>query len=67
VTPAAPQVSEAERILVNCYEQLADVTELHEHELAPFERTNAAKALAALWQVVNGLGLHPRPPTAAGS
>ena len=28
-------------------------------DLAPFERRNALKAVAALWQVVNGLDLDP--------
>jgi hypothetical protein len=28
-------------------------------DLAPFERRNALKAVAALWQVVNGLDLEP--------
>jgi len=28
-------------------------------DLAPFERRNAMKAVAALWQVVNGLDFDP--------
>jgi hypothetical protein len=42
--------------LMRCYDTLARVIELRE-ELAPFEERNALKALAALWQVANGLDM----------
>jgi hypothetical protein len=29
------------------------------NDLAPFERRNALKAVAALWQVANGLDMDP--------
>lgn len=45
--------------LARCYETLATVLREHRAELAPFEERNAVKALAALWQVVNGLDLDP--------
>jgi hypothetical protein len=35
------------------------VLQEHRGDLAPFEERNALKALAALWQVANGLDLDP--------
>jgi hypothetical protein len=52
-------VNEGERKLVECYRGLVDVLENHREELAPFEERNALKALAALWQVMNGLDQDP--------
>jgi hypothetical protein len=52
-------LSEAEGMLVDVYRQLARIIEMHGEELAPFERSNAVKALAALWQVMNGLDMDP--------
>jgi hypothetical protein len=52
-------VNEGERKLVECYRSLVDVLENHRDELAPFEERNALKALAALWQVMNGLDQDP--------
>jgi hypothetical protein len=52
LTPAQEKVVEAYRLLSN-------VLMGHRDELAPFEERNALKALAALWQVVNGLDLDP--------
>ena len=51
-------LSESERALVECYQGLARVLK-DGKDLAPFERRNALKAVAALWQVVNGLDLDP--------
>ena len=51
------ELTESERTLVECYRSL--VTLLEHDDLAPFERRNALKAVAALWQVVNGLDLDP--------
>jgi hypothetical protein len=48
-----------ERALVDCYERLAQVLREQRADLAPFEERNALKALAALWQVANGLDLDP--------
>ena len=45
--------------LVECYRMLAKVLAERSDELAPFEERNALKALAALWQVTNGLDLDP--------
>ena len=49
----------AQRELIGCYEKLASVLSEHRGELAPFEERNALKALAALWQVANGLDMGP--------
>ncbi len=53
------ELNEAERKLVDCYRVLSNVLMGHGDELAPFEERNATKALAALWQVMNGLDLDP--------
>ena len=53
------ELNEAERTLVGCYRSLASVLETHRDQLAPFAERNAIKALAALWQVANGLDQDP--------
>jgi hypothetical protein len=53
------ELNEAERKLVDVYRLLSNVLMGHRDELAPFEERNATKALAALWQVMNGLDLDP--------
>jgi hypothetical protein len=52
-------LNDAERGLVQCYENLVEILQERNHELAPFEERNATKAIAALWQVVNGLDRDP--------
>lgn len=52
-------LSQPQLALVECYEKLAAVLRDHREELAPFEERNAIRALAALWQVMNGLDLDP--------
>ena len=52
------ELSESERSLVECYQGLVRILK-DGKELAPFERRNALKAVAALWQIVNGLDLDP--------
>ena len=47
----------AQEELMACYDRLAAVVGEHRDELAPFEQRNALKALAALWQVANGLDM----------
>jgi hypothetical protein len=49
----------AQEKLVDAYRLLSNVLMGHRDELAPFEERNAVKALAALWQVMNGLDLDP--------
>jgi len=52
------ELSESERSLVECYQGLVRILK-DGNDLAPFERRNALKAVAALWQVMNGLDLDP--------
>jgi hypothetical protein len=52
------ELTDSERTLVGCYQGLVRVLN-ESKDLAPFERQNALKAVAALWQVVNGLDLDP--------
>jgi hypothetical protein len=51
------ELTESEKVLVDCYQSLVKV--LERDDLAPFERRNALKAVAALWQIANGLDLDP--------
>lgn len=53
------ELKQGERKLVECYTTLAEVLEEHRGELPPFAERNAIKALAALWQVMNGLDQDP--------
>jgi hypothetical protein len=55
----SPELNEAETGLVECYEGLARVLGEQRGQLAPFAERNAIKALAALWQVMNGLDREP--------
>jgi len=47
----------AQEELVGCYDALARILADRRDELAPFEERNALKALAALWQITNGLDM----------
>lgn len=49
------ELNAAQAELVECYDRLARVLADERDRLAPFEHRNALKALAALWQVTNGL------------
>jgi hypothetical protein len=51
------ELTEAEQALYECYQTLVRL--LERDDLAPFERRNALKAVAALWQIANGLDLDP--------
>lgn len=53
------ELNEGQRKLVEAYRLMSNVLMGHREELAPFEERNAVKALAALWQVMNGLDLDP--------
>jgi hypothetical protein len=53
------ELSAAQNDLMTCYQGLVKVLTEHRNELAPFEERNALKALAALWQVANGLDQDP--------
>jgi hypothetical protein len=52
------ELTESERELVECYRTLMRILK-QSNDLAPFERRNALKAVAALWQVANGLDMDP--------
>lgn len=47
----------AQEELVSCYDSLAKLLADRRGDLAPYEERNALKALAALWQVTNGLDM----------
>jgi hypothetical protein len=53
------ELNEAEANLVSCYRSLEKVLGEQRDQLAPFAERNAVKALAALWQVMNGLDQDP--------
>jgi hypothetical protein len=53
------EMGEGEAALLETYERLRAILEEHGEELPPFAQRNAIKALAALWQVANGLGRQP--------
>lgn len=53
------ELNDAQRKLADTYEQLKAILQEHRGDLAPYEERNALKALAALWQVANGLDLDP--------
>jgi hypothetical protein len=59
VNMAGEELNQAEERLVECYRSLCHVLMGHRDELAPFEERNALKALAALWQVMNGMDMDP--------
>ena len=52
-------LNDAEVALVDAYNTLVKTLEESGDDLEPFERHNALKAVAALWQVMNGLDLDP--------
>lgn len=53
------ELNKAESTLVECYRTLERVLREQKDQLAPFAERNAVKALAALWQVMNGLDQDP--------
>jgi hypothetical protein len=56
---AGGALTDGERKLVDAYRVLSNVLMGHRDELPPFAERNAVKALAALWQVMNGLDMDP--------
>jgi hypothetical protein len=52
-------VNAGQQGLVDAYDSIKTALVDHRGDLAPFEERNALKALAALWQVMNGLDLDP--------
>lgn len=53
------ELGAAQEGLMGCYKELARILSEQRAELAPYEERNALKALAALWQVANGLDTDP--------
>ncbi|MBA3552015.1 MAG: hypothetical protein H0W27_03970 [Actinobacteria bacterium] len=53
------ELNDAQAELVKAYRTIEDVLRNRAEELAPYEARNATKALAALWQVMNGLDMEP--------
>lgn len=51
------ELSPAQAELIECYDRLAKLLGDKSVNLAAFEQRNALKALAALWQVANGLDM----------
>jgi hypothetical protein len=56
---AGATLTDGEQKLVEAYRVLANVLMGHRDELSPFAERGAIKALAALWQVMNGLDMDP--------
>jgi hypothetical protein len=48
-----------EERLVECYRTLSRTLAENRDDLSPYQERNALKALAALWQVMNGLDMEP--------
>ena len=59
VNLADQPLSEAEQELVHTYRHLYRTLQMYGDELAPYQQRNGLKALAALWQVMNGLDMDP--------
>jgi len=55
----AVELNEGELALVETYRTLIKLLRERDEDLAPYQRRNALKAVAALWQVMNGLDLDP--------
>jgi hypothetical protein len=60
-------LTDGERAVVDCYRSLERALSEHRDDLPPFAERNALKALAALWQVVNGLDQDPDQPYDLGA
>jgi hypothetical protein len=53
------ELTPAQEKLVEAYRLMCNVLMGHRDELAPYEERNTVKAVAAMWQVMNGLDLDP--------
>ena len=53
------ELAPAQEKLVEAYRLLCQVLMGHRDDLAPYEERNTVKAVAAMWQVMNGLDLDP--------
>jgi len=52
-------MNEGEQAVADAYGSLQRALAEHRDDLAPFAERGATKALAVLWQVMNGLDLDP--------
>lgn len=50
-------LSPEQELLVECFDRITALLAEAGDRLAPFERSNAKKAQASLWQIVNGLDM----------
>lgn len=53
------ELSAGEEMIAAAYGALEEALTAHRDDLAPFEERSAVKALAVLWQAVNGMDLDP--------
>ena len=53
------ELGAAQQELMGCYNELVRILKERRAELAPYEERNALKAVAALWQIANGLDMDP--------
>ena len=56
---AGDELTACEEELVHTYRHLHRALAMYGEEMAPYQRRNGLKALAALWQVMNGLDMDP--------
>ena len=56
---AGDELTPSEEELVHTYRHLHRALAMYGEEMAPYQRRNGLKALAALWQVMNGLDMDP--------
>jgi hypothetical protein len=61
------ELTQGESEVVEVYRKLEAALRDRGDELPPFARRNATKALAALWQVMNGLDMDPAQPYDLGA
>jgi hypothetical protein len=52
-------ITGAEQELVTVYQSMHRLVWERRGELAPYQERNALKALACLWQIMNGLDMEP--------
>jgi hypothetical protein len=60
-------LNESEAQVVEVYRALEAMLRDQGDDLPPFARRNATKALAALWQVANGMDMEPAQPYDLGA
>ncbi len=60
-------LNEGQTKIVESYRTLVSALADHRGDLAPYEERGALKAVATLWQVMNGLDLDPPQPYELGA